>query len=624
MRPLSPENKQRNLLLLALALIFLGSFFMFNRWQIELEGGDPLGYYIHLPSSLLYHDVGDYSKSMEASERHYRKSTIPGKFNMIPDQTPIGKRSVHWPVGVAILTLPFFAVAHIFCLLSGLFPTDGFSTPYLLMAGLAAIFYVMLGFFLLFGILRRFFTLETSIYTVLTIGLATNLFYFTGYHNYMAHPFLFALVCLLIDRTIRFWDAPGLKNAIWIGVAVGLIAVTRLHDIITVLIPVLWSVQSGKDFVARMQFFMRKIYWLLAALISGLVALSPQLLYYKVVSGRWWWYAYGDEKFDFIHPQILGGLTDYKNGWLIYTPVMALALMGIFWMRRYVKSAFLPLLILLPLHIYISYSWWCWYYINGYGSRPMIDLYGMMALPLAAFIQVMFGSNWKKWVLIPVLLFFAWLNIFQVWQFENGILWSQFENRAHFWSVFGKTYHTKNDLIEFESNARQPEFPLKKIRLLAMNDLEDTVGVRNLSDLKHSGNFAVHLGNVEFGGTVATQPGQMQDVRPGDWIRTSVWAYTKSAEKTWIPSKLAVLVLTMQDESGKTLRYRKIRVASKVGNDKGNLYSSGDPDRWGEAAYFVRVPANFPANGSIKAYVWNPDREKITIDDLSVELYRKE
>jgi hypothetical protein len=38
----------------------------------------------------------------------------------------------------------------------------------------------------------------------------------------------------------------------------------------------------------------------------------------------------------------------------------------------------------------------------------------------------------------------------------------------------------------------------------------------------------------------------------------------------------------------------------------------------------VKVPANFPANGSIKAYVWNPDREKITIDDLSVELYRKE
>ena len=94
-------------MLLALVLIFLGSFFMFNRWQIELEGGDPLGYYIHLPSSLLYHDVGDYSKSMEASERHYRKPTIPGKFNMIPDQTPTGKRSVHWPVGVAILTLPF-------------------------------------------------------------------------------------------------------------------------------------------------------------------------------------------------------------------------------------------------------------------------------------------------------------------------------------------------------------------------------------------------------------------------------------------------------------------------------------------------------------------------------------
>jgi hypothetical protein len=624
MHPLSVENKWRTLVLCALALIFLGSFFTYNRWPIELEGGDPLGYYIHLPSSLLYHDVDDYTQSMEASARHYNKPIIPGSFNFKPDQTPIGKRSVHWPVGVAMLTLPFFAVAHMYCLLSGQFPTDGFSTPYLLMACLASVFYVMLGFFLLFGILRRFFSLETCIYTLLTLGLATNLFYFTGYHTYMAHPFLFALGCLLIERTIRFWDEPGWKNAIWIGGVVGLIAVTRLQDIIMVLIPVFWNVQSGKDFITRIQFFKDKLNWLFAALLSGLIAFSPQLIYYKIVSGRWWWYAYVDEKFDFRHPYILSGLTDYKNGWLLYTPVMALALAGIFWMRNYVKSAFLPLLMLLTLHIYISYSWWCWYYINGHGSRPMIDIYGMMAFPLAAFIQVMFGTSWKKWMLILVLLFFTWLNIFQVWQFENGILWSQFENRTHFWSVFGKTYHTKNDLIEFESNARQPEFPLKKIRLLAMNDLEDSVGVHNLSDLRHSGNVAVRLGNEEFGALTTTKPGQMQDVRPGDYIRTSVWAYTKSAEKTWVTSKLAVLVLNIQDERGKTIRNRQMKISSKVGNDNGNLYASGDPDRWGEAAFFVKVPSSFPPNGFIKVYVWNPDREKITIDDLSVELYRKE
>ncbi len=581
-----------------------------------------MGYYIHLPSFLLYQDVGDYSKTLAASSAHYKKVQISGIHTFVPEAAPNNKKSIRWPVGAALLTLPFFALAHMFCLLTGAFPTDGFSSPYLLAAGLAPLVYVVWGLYILFGVLGRFFTPKTCILTILVLGLTTNLFYFTAYHNYMAHPFVFFAACLLLDRTVKFWEAPGYRHAIWIGLSAGLIAAIRLHDIIWILVPLTWGITTPGGLWERIRFVFQKFHWFLLAALAGGILLIPQSLYYKAISGQWWWYAYGNEKLDFTDPHILGGLFDYKNGWLVYTPVMALALPGILWMWKYVKQALLPVLLLTPLHMYISYSWWCWFYTNGYGSRPMIDIYPLLALPLAAFFAPLLRKTSSLVLIAPVLLFLTWLNIFQVWQFEHGILWSQFENRAHFWAVFGKTSHTLSDLVAFESKETQPATPPQPVRELLKNDFEDTLEVQFRSDVWHNGKAAMFMGTEEFGGTMATAPGEMKDVRPGDWIRISCWGYSKMSEKTWDIANLASLVVTLQDQGGNQIKYSQIRISTKIGNEQGSLWGSGQPDVWGNAVFYVKVPRAFPPDGTVRTYIWNPNREKISIDDLTVELCR--
>ncbi len=606
-----------------LAFIFFASFLLFDRWKSELEGGDSLGYYIHLPSFFLYHDVGNYDKTLAASSAHYNKIQLPGVFAFTPEPAPNNKKSIRWPVGVAILTLPFFAFAHLLCFLTGIFPADGFSTPYLFAAGIAPIVYVVWGLYILFGVLSRYFNVQTRILTILVIGLTTNLYYFTAYHNYMAHPFIFFAGCLLLSKTIEFWETPNYRNAIWVGFSTGLIAAIRLHDVIWVLVPLLWNVNSFKLFWSRIQFVFLKIGYFLLAAVSGGILLIPQAFYYKAISGQWWWYAYGNEKLNFADPHILGGLFDYRNGWLIYTPVMVFAFIGLLWISKYVKGALLPILVLTPLHMYISYSWWCWYYTNGYGSRPMIDIYPLLALSLASFLALVSKKWWHFALISPVFLFLTWLNIFQVWQFEHGILWSQFENRAHYWSVFGKSTHNLSDLIAFESNETQPATSLQTVRTLLENDFEDTLKFQSISDVQHSGKFAMRMGASEFGGTMGTEPGAMKDVQPGDWISVSCWSFNKSAEKTWDVQKLAALVVTIQDPGGDILKYRQIKLSSKIGNERGSIYSSGEPDTWGKAIFYVKIPQDFPPNGFIRTYVWNPSRENISIDDMSVELCRR-
>ncbi|MEI6408871.1 MAG: hypothetical protein WCR52_05790 [Bacteroidota bacterium] len=619
------ENTLRKSIVGIMALVFLGSFWAFDRWPEELDGGDSLGYYIHLPSYLIYHDVGDYEKTLTGSAKYYTRVIVEGERHFTPEPAPNGKRSIRWPVGVAIMTLPFFIVAHLFCFITGMYPADGFSTPYMLFAGLAPIFYVLLGLWFLFGVLRRYFSRKTSIVTLLTIGLATNLFYFTGYHNYMSHGFLFALVAILMHRTVLFWEQSNAKNAAWVGAIVGLIALTRLHDIMVVFIPLFWGVVSWRTLIDRILFFVKKWYLFAIAAFTGALMLVPQSLYYKAISGKWWWYAYGSEKLDFAHPHILGGLFDYKNGWLLYTPVMVFALIGIFRLKRHVKDALLPILIVLPLHAYIAYSWWCWFYTNGYGSRPMVDLYALLALPMAALFEPILRRNWSAILLSIVLVGFSFLNIFQVWQFEHGILWSQFEKKAHFWSVFGQTKHSMKALIAMESDEMQPNSPesLVLVKRQFENGMEDSTGTMFTSAIKHGGKFGLQMNDQEFGATMANEAGTLPEIKSGDWIRASVWGYTKDSEKLRDILEEASLVLVLQDNQGKVYKYSQIHIANKINNPDGSIWNSGDTNRWGEAVFYVKVPRGFPSNGVIKTYVWNPNREHIWIDDLSVELLRK-
>jgi hypothetical protein len=54
-----------------------------------------------------------------------------------------------------------------------------------------------------------------------------------------------------------------------------------------------------------------------------------------------------------------------------------------FGLRKRAPEMFLPLLVILPLNLWIIASWTQWDYGGGYGVRPFIDSLPLMAVPLA-------------------------------------------------------------------------------------------------------------------------------------------------------------------------------------------------------------------------------------------------
>ncbi len=118
---------------------------------------------------------------------------------------------------------------------------------------------------------------------------------------------------------------------------------------------------------------------------------------------------------------------------------MFFALAGIVFLRKTAPSLFLPVLVFVVINIYVVYSWWCWWYGGSFGSRPMIDIYGIMALPLAILTEKAWRKgHWMKGVLILVFAGFLWLTQFQMMQYRKSLLhWDSMTKEAY-WGIFGR------------------------------------------------------------------------------------------------------------------------------------------------------------------------------------------
>jgi len=154
----------------------------------------------------------------------------------------------------------------------------------------------------------------------------------------------------------------------------------------------------------------------------GAAVLSLQLLFWHATSEHWLLYSYGNEHFDFLRPHIIDGLFSFRKGWLLYTPLVLLMLLGLGAAWRRVPAAVAPMLLLLPVLIYITFSWGEWWYGGGFSARPLVSVYPLLALPLAALLaQVRRGRG--RVLRLAVLLCIA-LNLWQTWQYAAGILFN--------------------------------------------------------------------------------------------------------------------------------------------------------------------------------------------------------
>ncbi len=391
----------------------------------EVINHDVVSYYAYLPAAVIYHDLSF--------------SFVP---ELPPDFTgriwtltsPNGRQTLKMPLGVSLLLLPFFLIAHVIALVFG-FPADGYSPVYQFFILVAAVFYLTGGLLYLRKTLRLWFSeIVISITLVLTV-LATNLMYYTSVEPGMSHIYGFFLFSGFLWHTLRWFDTADCKQAVILGLFAGLILVVRPSDVVVFLVPVLYGIIKYRNKWGRFLWENRNKLLMMTGMM--LIPVLLQLFFWKYSTGRWIFYSYGEEHFYFNHPHILQGLFSYRKGWLVYTPVMFFALAGFIFLYKKSTQLFWPVLIYFLLNLYVVFSWWCWWYGGSYGARSLIETYALLALPLAAFVERVAGS--KTFIHIPVylvFLFFIYLNMFQMRQYRITLLHWDSTSKQLYWKVF--------------------------------------------------------------------------------------------------------------------------------------------------------------------------------------------
>jgi len=379
----------------------------YHYWQNErgVIDNDIVSYYGYLPSLFIYHDVTlNFAKDYKG----------PLHFKFWPVTAPNGGYYHKTTLGVAYCYAPFFlganAYAHWFH-----YETGGYSRPYEVGLLISALFFFCIGLFYLRKILLLFFNdLITAIVILLTV-FGTNFFYYITLEAVMSHSYSFTLISVFIYYSIKWQQSQKYSIALLLGISLGWMVIIRPNNLLIVLFLFLYDVKNSKEFFARIRLLLSNYKQFLMIGIIMILFWIPQFIYWKTVTGEWFFFSYVDERFFFLKPHILEGLFGFRKGWFIYTPLMIFAMAGLLMTIKKLKQIALPVLIFMPLHIWIVFSWWCWWYGGGLSQRSMVDIYALLAIPLGIFINWLWQQKFP--VKIPVTL--VMLCLFLLTSFYN-------------------------------------------------------------------------------------------------------------------------------------------------------------------------------------------------------------
>jgi hypothetical protein len=181
-----------------------------------------------------------------------------------------------------------------------------------------------------------------------------------------------------------------------------------------------------------------------------ILCLFPQLLYWKWITGHYFFNSYVGEQFYWGQPHIIEGLFGFRKGWLVYSPIMIASVIGMFMLFRKGKEFAWPIFTLFSVYIYVIFSWWCWWYGGAYGMRAMIDIYPFLCIPFAVFINRISPNK----IVMGTLVFLVMWNCFRMFQYRRGVIHFDSMNKEAFVKGFFRIERTP----ELEKYFKSPDY----------------------------------------------------------------------------------------------------------------------------------------------------------------------
>jgi len=464
-------------------------------------------------------------------------------------------------------------------------------------------------------ILRWFRDLPVAV-VLLVLAFGTNLFSIVALDYQLQAILLFSLYSLAVYLTASWHENQKQVYAVLLAICLGFIILLHSTGLFSLLIPVLWNVHDKESWKMKVKLLKNHLQHTdIFLMLVILIGISPFLL---------WQISPGEVPFLSIKlPGLFYGfsswlwsdLFSFDHGWLIYTPVMIFAFIGFQYFSDKHRPVFYSVYILCILDIILETSWSKLGATPVFGQIAFIPIYGLLVIPLAFFFQAITeGRKIKAILLSPIVVLFLLLNIFQTWQFNQGIILSSGMNADNYCRVFGRTGVSDLEKQEMAGVDSDPAIVLNdkskySRTILAFYNFEEPnspVKYRLTKVPSNKGTMAFTMDeSSQFSPTYAIQYGDFRkNPRVGMSITVSVFADDVQAF-----SELN-LVITSTHKADNYL-YKRLNL--------GDLKLK--PRIWHTVSLYYLIPADPPADDKLGSCVWYTGKSKVYVDDIKFEAF---
>ena len=386
--------------------------------------GDGVGYYSYLPTVVAHGsvDVGPTFDQFIAGD-------TPLNPSFLQITLPNGLTANFKPIGSALMALPFYAVAHL--LLVVVVPgqqNPDVGTEYQLAFTAASLFFVLLALVLIYRFVSSLWGPRAAVLATVGVIFATPVVNYIFFEASYSHNFtIFATTAFAL---YLYQTRENRKAYQWFlaGALGGLATITHSQEILFfALVPfeAAWLVWHRRWTIRVIPGY---ALFLLGALAPGL----PQLVMDRVMFEHWLPQAAPNITFDFLHPHLLDMLFSTRHGWLSWSPIVAVSLLGLPMAVRRLQWFGAGLVAIGLGELYLNAALSDWWGGAAFGARRLTDQTLLVALGLGA----MFA-----WLLQRRLARLAYATL------AAGILWTVLLLGTFYYIIANDTGPTWRDFL---------------------------------------------------------------------------------------------------------------------------------------------------------------------------------
>lgn len=569
---------------LAALLLFLMVQFSWktteDKFNSQIISGDGAGYYQYLVNYF-------YNETID-------KQALNSNFML-----PYGERVVNKCfVGAAVCMSPFYKLAEWHSdVLNEKF--DPYSPRTKKWINVGSLFYLFFAFFLISKWLSVLAFRENTIFwSIASFALGSNLFLYSVLSPSMTHVYSFFAIAAFSYFATQFFRKLSGRSFYLSTFFLGLILIIRpVNGLILILLPLLAGNWNNLLNAVKSLSFTK---WVVG-FFTGFIPILIQCYLWKLQTGDWIVWSYGEEGFNWGSPQIAEVLFGFRKGWFVYTPLVLVSMFGLVAVYKKSKLQFYNIVVFLLVLIYIVASWWNWFYGSSFGQRPFVDFYALFILLLAFVLQAFSLQKLGKVLLKIIIVGLVGLNLFQSYQYKENLISSWDMNFDKYVATLGVTephqvkiggsrsilpYHAQKELL-FDSLL----LPASAIEPQKVNELD----VFDYSGKEYSTSLKYLLKDC-----AETSRGYYLELE-----LSRLELETNSSEN-------AKVIVEVKDEKGEVNYYSWFLI---------NETPADIANEWRTYSYQVMLPKCTTSNSKFHVYLRNEDLASFLISDVRVQLF---